>query len=478
MESREASCRFATFFMSSLPSAPASYDAMPGGCAYTGGGLDVTSDGLHILYAAASDNAGNKGVPASLAFKIDKTPPAVAITRLDTAADGFFPADAALSFPANTGSPYVSALRGTVSDSVSGVSSTIYYRTCSSCSNTPAQTNLLSGTWASYPFTLISGVNKLYAFAYDLAGNHNVIPVSVDVTFVQDIDNDGIYNNVDGDSTVSPAVPQWNVASLRFSDKLRGGKTSGRFAALSAGGARISDSLASAPNDGLLFVINDGCYRDASGVLRGLTASLDGKSGTYTFCPGWYTWTDPASEVTAQTVQGGPAELDYILNGQLVQILVPAGSTATVSETKSATGELTGISVLPTSSNVTLNGQPLPTGQTIATGTLTGKLSVSNASLNYDGTFTAGVATNGLSPSTEQVVLAIGSYTFNLAAGSFTRASDGSYSFNGTTGGVKLSMQLTPQKGGKWAVKVNGKPVSGLTSSSPVKLRVGDDASL
>jgi hypothetical protein len=104
---------------------------------------------------------------------------------------------------------------------------------------------------------------------------------------------------------------------------------------------------------------------------------------------------------------------------------------------------------------------------------------VSNASLNYDGTCTPRRSHERLEPidragrSHDRRV-----HTFNLAARSFTHESDGSFSFNGTTGGVKLSMQLTLQKGGKWAVKVNGKPVSGLTSSSPVKLPVGDDASL
>ena len=55
-------------------SAPATFDAIPAGCAYTAG-ADVTTDGQHIIYAASKDNAGNKETPQSSSFKIDKTAP-------------------------------------------------------------------------------------------------------------------------------------------------------------------------------------------------------------------------------------------------------------------------------------------------------------------------------------------------------------------------------------------------------------------
>jgi hypothetical protein len=63
--------------------APASYDAIPAGCAYTGSGADVTPDGQHVLYAASIDAAGNKGTPVITSFKIDTTAPSVACGAAD-----------------------------------------------------------------------------------------------------------------------------------------------------------------------------------------------------------------------------------------------------------------------------------------------------------------------------------------------------------------------------------------------------------
>jgi len=58
-------------------SPPAGFDAFPAGCAYSGAGADVTSDGQHTIYAASKDAAGNKETPGSASFKIDETPPTV-----------------------------------------------------------------------------------------------------------------------------------------------------------------------------------------------------------------------------------------------------------------------------------------------------------------------------------------------------------------------------------------------------------------
>ncbi len=57
--------------------APASFDAIPAGCAYLGAGANVTTEGSHVIYAASRDAAGNKEAPKSKSFKLDKTPPIV-----------------------------------------------------------------------------------------------------------------------------------------------------------------------------------------------------------------------------------------------------------------------------------------------------------------------------------------------------------------------------------------------------------------
>jgi hypothetical protein len=58
------------------PSAPASYDELPGACPYLGS-ADVTSDGRHTLYAASKDAAGNTETPQATTINIDRTPPTV-----------------------------------------------------------------------------------------------------------------------------------------------------------------------------------------------------------------------------------------------------------------------------------------------------------------------------------------------------------------------------------------------------------------
>ena len=58
-------------------SAPATFDDIPAGCAYTGAGADVTTNGIHAVYAASADNTGNEETPVSASLKIDQTDPTV-----------------------------------------------------------------------------------------------------------------------------------------------------------------------------------------------------------------------------------------------------------------------------------------------------------------------------------------------------------------------------------------------------------------
>ena len=436
-------------------SAPASFDAIPAGCAYAG--ADVITDGQHTLYAASKDNGGNKETPVSKAFKIDKTPPSLAITLVAAPANGFMPTLSFASFPATVGAQPVT-LSGTVSDAGSGVASV-------TVQGGPATVG--SGTWSKNGLALAVGANTLQATATDAAGNTLVVPVSV--TLNLDLDGDGIANNVDGNSTVSPAVSQALVASSRFSDKALGGGTSGRISLPLPGGIS-SVKVTDAPNPAGVTVVVTGLSGNKA------TLTVDGKAGNLKLAPGTYTVTDPAGEITIATLVGGPAEVDYTLNGTPVVILIGTGAIATITETTSG-GTLTDLRVQPTGTGlVTLNGGTLPVGRTIAIGTLSGKLSNSEKSFSYEGTFTPAASSNGVNPRTEEVSLKIGSYTFLISAGLFKGASDDGYAFSGTVGGVKLTIELKRLKGGKWKVEANGKPVSGLRNSAPVSLRIGDDA--
>jgi glycosylphosphatidylinositol phospholipase D len=56
---------------------PVRFEDLPaGGCA----GLTAAGDGLHVLYAASRDSAGNQEIPVSMSVRIDATPPVVTVT--------------------------------------------------------------------------------------------------------------------------------------------------------------------------------------------------------------------------------------------------------------------------------------------------------------------------------------------------------------------------------------------------------------
>ena len=59
------------------PATPSSFDDLASGCAYTGTGANVSSDGQHMVYGGSEDNNGNKETPVNASFKIDGTAPTV-----------------------------------------------------------------------------------------------------------------------------------------------------------------------------------------------------------------------------------------------------------------------------------------------------------------------------------------------------------------------------------------------------------------
>ena len=69
-----------------LVPAPTTFAALQTGCAYTGTGGTVGSDGVHTVTAASRDVVGNAGLPISRTFKIDRTAPAVTLTGVTSGA--------------------------------------------------------------------------------------------------------------------------------------------------------------------------------------------------------------------------------------------------------------------------------------------------------------------------------------------------------------------------------------------------------
>jgi virginiamycin B lyase len=63
---------------------PALFADIATGCAYTGAGAAVASDGQHTIYAASQDTAGNQEEPVSASLEIDQTPPTLACNTAPT----------------------------------------------------------------------------------------------------------------------------------------------------------------------------------------------------------------------------------------------------------------------------------------------------------------------------------------------------------------------------------------------------------
>ena len=57
--------------------APGSFDALPAGCLFAGGGAQISGDGPHVLYASSINDAGQKERPTATSIAIDATPPRV-----------------------------------------------------------------------------------------------------------------------------------------------------------------------------------------------------------------------------------------------------------------------------------------------------------------------------------------------------------------------------------------------------------------
>ena len=63
--------------------APTAFADIPAGCAYATG-TNVTTDGMHTIYAASEDSSNNQETPVSTSFKIDATPPSVSFSDCPT----------------------------------------------------------------------------------------------------------------------------------------------------------------------------------------------------------------------------------------------------------------------------------------------------------------------------------------------------------------------------------------------------------
>jgi len=91
--------------------------------------------------------------------------------------------------------------------------------------------------------------------------------------------------------------------------------------------------------------------------------------------------------------------------------------------------------------------------------------------------FRLGPGSDGIDPLTEDVTLEVGTGTWVIPAGSFSRNRFGTFVFQGTIGTTRLSAVLQPLRGGRYAfaVAADHAALDGTANPVPITLIIGDD---
>lgn len=282
-----------------------------------------------------------------------------------------------------------------------------------------------------------------------------------------DDDNDSIYDAVDE----SPLV-----AGNRF----RYNNTSGTITRVPSNG-HIELRRGYWPSGILIHASLDG------GVIRGeyFEMTFDNKqyvwqTACYDCVPNGFDGqiSDPPAQMQVQSIVGS-SQMTATLNGVPNVITILEGGEALITEYTTG-GVLTDVTVQASGvpGSVLVNGVAILSGATTSVGTLAVETKISGGkakSVNLTGTFTPGASSDGLNPLTESVTITIGTYTWNIAAGSFTTASDGAIKYDGTINGVHVVVHFTRTNTGAWTVKLNANSISGLSEPATVGVRIGND---
>jgi hypothetical protein len=280
-----------------------------------------------------------------------------------------------------------------------------------------------------------------------------------------DLDDDGIANNVDGNSTVTPAQSNALTPSARFSDKVfAGGKTSGVVESpFGSPPVVITDNTAA--GKGL-----DAVAGGTSGIAR---LSVDGKTGTIKIPAGGRDIaTDPPATITLEAIEM-PGEIEYVIGGVPVVVVVGEGGIVSATETITK-GALTGLTIVEppeSDGSVTVNGTP------VGGATLTAKLDLSATRLALNSTLT--VADAGAISLPEALTVQVGSYTAVIDGTLFARNKQ-QYTFAGIRNGVALKVAVSRSSLTQYAVKVEGTGANLAATSNPVTVGVtiGDDSAV
>ena len=193
---------------------PATFDDLPSTpCPYLGSSQYVTSEGIHTLYAASKDTAGNKETPVkSIQFEIDKTPPVASVTPRATFQGG-------ATFPVSWS--------GT--DNLSGVKNyDVRYRQAASNGTFGGYTTWFSHTTStSAPFTAPAGSTTCFsARATDNAG-WTAFAWSAEQCTTVPLDDPsltriGFWTTVTGSGYYGPGVSRTTSSGASLSAAMRG----------------------------------------------------------------------------------------------------------------------------------------------------------------------------------------------------------------------------------------------------------------
>jgi hypothetical protein len=195
---------------------PSSYDDLPSSaCPYLGASQYVMSEGIHTLYFASIDNAGNKESIKMIVFKIDKSPPTASVDPLAN-----FQGSA--TFPVTVSS----------SDTLSGVASqTVRYRQAASNGTFGAYTTWFTasnpGPTTVTPFTAPAGSTTCFSTrATDKAGwtpaawsAEQCTTVPLDDPALTRV---GLWNTVTGSGYYGPSVSRTTSIGASESVAMRG----------------------------------------------------------------------------------------------------------------------------------------------------------------------------------------------------------------------------------------------------------------
>jgi YVTN family beta-propeller protein len=173
----------------------------------------------------------------------------------------------------------------------------------------------------------------------------------------------------------------------------------------------------------------------------------------------------PASDLIFPTIGITP-------DGTGVYVPIPGTNTGAANNT---------VSVISTASNtvtatVRVGNAPIGVALTPAIffSAFSTKLDISSAGFDLKGTFTLGTG-GSINPPTQPLSLQVGTYTVTIPVGSFKAGPKGTFTFEGTIGGVALQIRLAPVKASTYSIQVDasGVNLTGLGNTVAVTLSIG-----